>query len=57
MLRELGCAVVYNRRFVPTERGRVVTAFIKAHFAAWVAYGFTTTLESDLDRVAAGEIA
>ena len=47
----------YRRRFVPTERGRVVTAFLERYFAKWVAYGFTTAMEADLDRVAAGGAA
>ena len=57
VLRERGYAVLYRRRFVPTERGRVVTAFLEQYFAKWVAYGFTTAMEADLDRVAAGGAA
>ncbi len=57
VLRERGYAVLYRRRFVPTERGRVVTAFLEAYFTRWVAYGFTTEMEADLDRVAAGALA
>ena len=57
VLRERGYAVLYRRRFVPTERGRVVTAFLERYFAQWVAYGFTTAMEADLDRVAAGGAA
>ena len=50
-------AVLHHRRFIPTERGRVVTAFLDAFFADWVAYGFTAGLERDLDRIAAGASA
>ena len=57
VLREREYVVLYNRRFIPTERGRVVTAFLEAYFARWVAYGFTTDMEADLDRVAAGGVA
>ena len=57
VLRERGYAVLYRRRFVPTERGRVVTAFLEAYFAKWVAWRFTTGMEADLDRVAAGGMA
>ena len=57
VLRERGYAVLYRRRFVPTERGRVVTAFLERYFAKWVAYGFTTAMEADLDRVAGGGTA
>ena len=41
----------FLRRFVATERGRVVTAFLAAFFARWVACEFTAGLEHDLDRV------
>ena len=54
VLRERGYALLYRRRFVPTERGRVVTAFLETWFARWVTEGFTTRMEADLDRVAGG---
>ncbi len=57
VLRERGYAVLYRRRFVPTERGRVVTAFLETWFARWVADGFTGRMEADLDRVAGGAAA
>ena len=57
VLRERGYAVLYRRRFVPTERGRVVTAFLETWFARWVAEGFTGEMEADLDRVAGGAVA
>ena len=57
VLRERGYAVLYRRRFVPTERGRVVTAFLETWFARWVADGFTGEMEADLDRVAGGAAA
>ena len=47
-LRERGRAVPYWRRFVPTGRGRVVTAFLETWSASWVADGFTTHGEADL---------
>ena len=57
VLIERRYAVMYRRRFVPTERGRVVSAFLETYFGKWVAYGFTTEMEADLDRVAAGGLA
>ncbi len=57
VLRERDYVVVHNRRFVPVERGRVVTAFLERYFGRWVAYGFTDGMERDLDRVARGEAA
>jgi DNA topoisomerase I len=43
-----------NRRFVPEDRGRLVTAFLVAFFDQYVQPGFTADLESQLDEVAAG---
>ena len=57
VLQDRDYVVVNNRRFVPTERGRVVTAFLDSFFETWVADGFTAALEQDLDRVAGGAAA
>ena len=57
VLKERNYVVLHNRRFVPMERGRVVTAFLEEYFGRWVAYGFTDELERDLDRVARGDAA
>ena len=35
----------------------MVTAFLEAFFGTWVAYGYTTGLKADLDRVASGALA
>ena len=57
VLREREYVALNERRFVPLERGRVVTAFLESYFARWLAYGFTAGLERDLDRIAAGALA
>ena len=57
VLQEREYVVLLGRRFVPMERGRVVTAFLEEYFAPWVAYDFTDSLEKDLDRVARGDAA
>ncbi|MBY5268616.1 DNA topoisomerase I [Spiribacter salinus] len=44
-----------NRRFKPTDTGRVVTKFLTEHFDRYVDYEFTARLEDRLDSVAAGE--
>ena len=56
VLQEREYVVLHRRRFVATERGRVVTAFLAAFFARWVAYEFTARLEQDLDRIAGGAL-
>jgi DNA topoisomerase-1 len=43
-----------SRRFVPEDRGRLVTAFLVVFFDRYVQPGFTAGLESQLDDVAAG---
>jgi DNA topoisomerase-1 len=43
-----------NRRFVPEDRGRIVTAFLTGFFEQYVAYDFTAGLEEKLDDIAAG---
>ena len=42
---------------MPTERGRVATAFLEAFFGGWVETGFTAAMEEDLDRIAGGALA
>ena len=54
VLPERGYALLHDRRFVPTERGRVATAFLEAFFQTWMDYGFTAGMEEDLDRIASG---
>ena len=57
VLQERGYAILHDRRFVPTERGRVATAFLEAFFGGWVETGFTAAMEEDLDRIAGGALA
>ena len=57
VLREREYAVLRDRHLVPSERGRVVTAFLEGAFGRWVDYGFTAAMEADLDRIAEGALA
>lgn len=43
-----------NRRFVPEDRGRIVTAFLTCFFEHYVAYDFTAGLEEKLDDISGG---
>ncbi|MFO1120371.1 MAG: type I DNA topoisomerase, partial [Rhodospirillales bacterium] len=45
-----------SKRFVPEDRGRLVTAFLQSFFDRYVAYGFTAALEEQLDDVSGGRI-
>lgn len=48
-------AEVENRRFTPTEMGRLVSDFLTKHFTQYVDYDFTAKLENELDEIARGE--
>ena len=45
-----------RKRFVPEDRGRLVTAFLANFFQRYVEYDFTAQLEEQLDDISAGEI-
>jgi DNA topoisomerase-1 len=45
-----------KRRFVPEDRGRLVTAFLTSFFDRYVEYNFTAELENQLDEVSGGRI-
>ncbi len=47
---------VDNRRFIPEDRGRVVTAFLESFFLKYVEYGFTADLEDQLDEISGGRL-
>lgn len=44
-----------NKRFRPTDIGRVVSKFLTQHFTRYVDYNFTAKLEDELDEVSRGE--
>ena len=48
------CELV-NRRFVPTDLGKIVNRFLTAHFEHYVDYGFTAAMEDELDDISRGE--
>ncbi len=43
-----------NRRFIPEDRGRLVTAFLTSFFERYVDTGFTAALEEQLDDISGG---
>ena len=44
-----------KKRFIPEERGRIVTAFLKKFFEKYVQYDYTAKLEDDLDEISNGK--
>ena len=45
-----------SRRFVPEDRGRLVTSFLSSFFERYVEYDFTAKLEEQLDEISDGKI-
>ncbi|MFC7332942.1 type I DNA topoisomerase [Rhodocista pekingensis] len=45
-----------KRRFIPEDRGRLVTAFLESFFPRYVEYTFTADLEGKLDDISGGRI-
>ena len=45
-----------KNRFVPEDKGRLVTAFLESFFTRYVEYDFTAKLEARLDEISAGRI-
>ena len=54
VLRDRNYVRLEARRFIPEDRGRLVTAFLTSFFARYVETGFTANLEEQLDEVAEG---
>lgn len=44
-----------NKRFRPTDLGRVLTMFLGEYLNRYIDYGFTANLENELDKIAGGE--
>jgi DNA topoisomerase-1 len=56
VLQERKYVKLENRRFVPEDRGRIVTAFLTGYFNRYVQYNFTAELEDKLDDISNGAI-
>ena len=54
VLRERNYVRLESRRFVPEDRGRLVTAFLTSFFERYVDTGFTASLEEQLDDISGG---
>ena len=56
VLRDRAYVKMDRGRFVPDDKGRLVTAFLTTFFHRYVEYGFTADLEEKLDEVAEGTL-
>ncbi|MDT7950505.1 MAG: type I DNA topoisomerase [Acetobacteraceae bacterium] len=54
VLRDRNYVRMENKRFIPEDRGRLVTAFLTSFFERYVDTGFTASLEEQLDDISGG---
>ncbi len=56
VLQDRGYVKLEKKRFFPEERGRIVTTFLKEFFAKYVEFGYTASLEDELDVISNGKM-
>jgi DNA topoisomerase-1 len=56
-LRDRAYVRMDRNRFIPEDKGRLVTSFLTSFFGHYVEYGFTADLEEKLDEVSAGDLS
>jgi len=56
VLQDRNYVALDRRRFIPEDRGRVVTAFLSGFFERYIEYDFTAELEDKLDQIAKGDL-
>jgi DNA topoisomerase-1 len=56
VLRDRAYVRMDQKRFIPEDKGRLVTAFLENFFEHYIEYEFTANLEGQLDQVSAGEL-
>lgn len=54
VLRDRNYVRLEQKRFIPEDRGRLVTAFLTSFFERYVDTGFTASLEEQLDDISGG---
>lgn len=56
VLQDRNYVKIDKRRFIPEDRGRLVTSFLVKFFNRYVDYDFTANLEEELDAIASGDL-
>ena len=56
VLSTRGYVEMVNKRFYPTDRGKLISAFLEKLFTKYVDYNFTAELENQLDEITSGKI-
>lgn len=56
VLQDRNYVTIDKKRFIPEDRGRLVTTFLKKFFEKYVDYDFTANLEDELDAISSGQV-
>ncbi|MGB1087618.1 MAG: type I DNA topoisomerase, partial [Alphaproteobacteria bacterium] len=56
VLRDRAYVRMDRNRFIPEDKGRLVTAFLESFFDKYVEYDFTASLEEQLDDISDGKL-
>lgn len=56
VLQDRNYVHIDKRRFIPEDRGRLVTTFLASFFERYVEYDFTAELEEKLDDISGGRV-
>lgn len=56
VLRDRDYVRLEKKRFIPEDKGRLVTAFLESFFTRYVEYDFTADLEEKLDLISDGKL-
>ena len=56
VLRDREYVTMEKNRFIPADKGRLVTIFLEEFFLRYIEYDFTADLEEKLDLVSAGDL-
>lgn len=56
VLQDRDYVILDKKRFVPEDRGRIVTTFLNHFFERYVEYNFTASLEEQLDKVSENKL-
>ncbi len=55
VLQEREYVKLVSKKFIPEDRGRIVTAFMQNYFTKYIQYDYTATMENKLDDITNGE--
>ena len=56
VLQDRDYVILEKKRFIPHDRGRVVSIFLENYFNKYVEYDFTADLENQLDEISDGKL-